>query len=307
MAHLDMITIVGPTATGKTRFAAMLAKRINAEIISADSRQVYRRMSIGTGKDFRDYVVDGVSIPFHLIDICEPGYHYNLFEFQSDFLKSWQQIKASGNQVILCGGTGMYLDAVLKGYEIIEVPVNEALRKSLGAKSHEELSEILSSMKTMHNVSDTSSRQRLIRAIEIERFREDQEAVRNTYPSLKSLVIGLSADRETRRTRITNRLSCRLQEGMIDEVESLLREGLTPEELIFYGLEYKYITLYLTGQIDHDEMVKRLNIAIHQFAKRQMTWFRKMEREGIQIHWIDSSMEKEDMVTIALELIGKYS
>lgn len=307
MAHLDLITVLGPTATGKTRFAAMLANRVNAEIISADSRQVYRRMNIGTGKDYRDYVVDGVYIPFHLIDICEPGYHYNLFEFQSDFLKSWQQIKASGKQVILCGGTGMYLDAVLKGYEIMKVPVNEALRKSLEGISHNELTERLSSLKTLHNVSDTSSRPRLIRAIEIETYRREQEADRSNFPSLNSLVIGLSADRETRRNRITNRLTCRLQDGMIDEVENLLKEGLTPKELIFYGLEYKYITLYLTGQIVYDEMVNRLNIAIHQFAKRQMTWFRKMEKEGMHIHWIDSSMEKQDMVTIALELVGKYS
>jgi tRNA dimethylallyltransferase len=303
----DFITVLGPTATGKTKFAAQLASIIDAEIISADSRQVYRKMTLGTGKDYGDYVVDGKTIPYHLIDIKDPGYHYNLFEFQQDFLNAYKDIKSRGKQVILCGGTGMYIESVLKGFEIMQVPVNHELRKSLEIKSMGELKNILSSFRQLHNVSDTSSRPRLVRAIEIEQYQSVNNAKKNSFPEFKSLILGIHADRDIRRGRITKRLTERLEGGMIDEVKQLLSEGLNPEELIFYGLEYKYITLFVTERISYEEMFSKLNTAIHQFAKRQMTWFRKMERQGIPIHWIDTCVDINDMTSQAVILMKNFT
>lgn len=303
----DIIAVLGPTATGKTRFAAHLANKINAEIISADSRQVYRKMNIGTGKDYNDYIVAGNSIPYHLIDIKEPGYHYNLYEFQQDFLVAYNDIRSRDKNVILCGGTGLYIESVLKNYEILKVPVNKELRQSIENKSMDELTFLLSSLKKLHNVSDISSRPRLVRAIEIEIYQSDKKAKTNLFPELSSLIIGINVDREERRKRITDRLGKRLNSGMIDEVKSLLSEGLSPEDLIFYGLEYKYITWYLTGKITYDEMFSQLNTAIHQFAKRQMTWFRKMERQGFQIKWINSSDKTDEMVEKTMDLLDNFS
>ncbi len=302
-----MITVLGPTASGKTRFAAHLAYRINAEIISADSRQVYRGMNLGTGKDYEDYLVNGRQIPWHLIDIKEPGYHYNLYEFQKDFQEAFRNIKSRGKQVILCGGTGMYIEAVVKGFKILEVPVNINLRETLERKSMDDLIAMLGSYRHLHNVSDTSSRPRLVRAIEIEEYQQRQKAIENIFPELKSLVIGLNVDRDTRRERITNRLKDRLNSGMVYEVKQLLEKGLSPEELIFYGLEYKYLTLYVTGKLKYDEMTTQLNTSIHQFAKRQMTYFRKMERQGVQIHWLDTSLGLEKMMDEALKLLEGYN
>jgi tRNA dimethylallyltransferase len=306
MQEPDFITVLGPTATGKTKFAAHLALRLNAEIISADSRQIYRKMDIGTGKDYEDYMVEEHLIPCHLIDIKEPGYHYNLYEFQKDFLQAFHEIKGRGKSVILCGGTGMYIDSVLKGYRILKVPVNEELRSSLKGKSMEELTSKLESYKRLHNVSDTSSRPRLVRAIEIADYQSSFSANANTFPEFKSLILGVRVDREIRRERITKRLKVRLESGMIEEVQSLLDNGLQPQELIFYGLEYKYITLYLTGELSYEEMFLQLKTAIHQFAKRQMTWFRKMERQGTLIRWIDGCLPVNDMVDQALGLFQKF-
>jgi len=302
-----MITVLGPTASGKTRFAAHLADRVNAEIISADSRQVYRGMNLGTGKDYEDYLVNGRPIPWHLIDIREPGYHYNLYEFQKDFLGSFMNIKSRGKQVILCGGTGMYIESVVKGFKILQVPVNKDLRESLERKSMDELIAMLGSYRHLHNISDTSSRPRLVRAIEIEEYQQRQKAIENIFPELKSLIIGLNVDRDTRRERITNRLKDRLNSGMVHEVKQLLEKGLAPEELIFYGLEYKYLTLYVTGKLKYDEMTTQLNTSIHQFAKRQITYFRKMERQGVQIHWLDTSLGLEKMLDEALKLLEEYN
>lgn len=303
----DFITVLGPTATGKTKFAARLASIIDAEIISADSRQVYRKMSLGTGKDYKDYVVDGKSVPYHLIDIKDPGYHYNLFEFQKDFLTAFKDIKGRGKQVILCGGTGLYIESVLQGFEILQVPVNKELRQSLESKSMEELINLLASFKQLHNVSDTSSRPRLVRAIEIAKYQTGSKAGKQSFPEFKSLILGIHVDRDIRRARITKRLTERLESGMIEEVKQLLKEGLNPEELIFYGLEYKYITLFVTGRISYEEMFLQLNTAIHQFAKRQMTWFRKMERQGIQIHWIDTCIDINEMTSQAVILMKNFN
>lgn len=304
MNNFDLITVLGPTATGKTKFAVRLAAMLNAEIISADSRQVYRDMNLGTGKDYEDYITDGIKIPYHLIDIKEPGYQYNLFEFQQDFLEAYHNIKSRGKEVILCGGTGMYIESVLKGFRILQVPVNKELRKSLENKSIEELTSMLESLRSLHNVSDTSSRPRLVRAIEIEAYQQANPVKQEHFPKLNSLVIGLSVDRDTRRERITRRLKERLDLKMADEVKQLLGRGLSPEELIFYGLEYKYLTLYVTGSMTYDEMFSQLNTAIHQFAKRQMTYFRKMERQGIIIHWLDTRMGLEKMLDETLKLSG---
>lgn len=304
MNNFDLITVLGPTATGKTKFAVRLAAMLNAEIISADSRQVYRDMNLGTGKDYEDYITDGIKIPYHLIDIKEPGYQYNLFEFQQDFLEAYHNIKSRGKEVILCGGTGMYIESVLKGFRILQVPVNKELRKSLENKSIEELTSMLESFRSLHNVSDTSSRPRLVRAIEIEAYQQANPVKQEHFPKLNSLVIGLSVDRDTRRERITRRLKERLDLKMADEVKQLLGRGLSPEELIFYGLEYKYLTLYVTGSMTYDEMFSQLNTAIHQFAKRQMTYFRKMERQGIIIHWLDTRMGLEKMLDETLKLSG---
>jgi len=297
-----MITILGPTASGKTPVAARLASEIGGEIISADSRQVYRRMDIGTGKDLADYVVDGQQIPYHLIDIREPGTKYNLFEYQQDFYDAYQDIRSRGTVPILCGGTGLYIEAVLKGYHLSPVPQNQALRDSLEGKSLEELTQMLTALKTktgsnMHNTTDVDSCQRAIRAIEIETYNLQHPMPKRELPSVDSVIIGISINRELRREKITRRLKARLDNGMVEEVRALLDEGIPAEDLIYYGLEYKFVTEYLTGQTSYDEMFTRLEIAIHQFAKRQMTWFRGMERRGFNIHWIDGLLPMDDKIS----------
>ncbi len=290
-----MITIVGPTASGKTSFAAHLAEKLDAEIISADSRQVYRRMDIGTGKDLADYMVNGTQVPFHLIDIAEPGTKYNLFEYQRDFLKAYEDITARGKRTILCGGTGLYIESVLKGYRLIPVPENPELRLSLEGKSMDELTAILENLKiqngsNMHNTTDVDTPKRAIRAIEIETAYAKTPVTEREFPKIESVIVGLYVDRDVRRAKITRRLKQRLEEGMIDEVRSLLDEGISGEDLIYYGLEYKFVTEYILGKTTYDEMFSRLETAIHQFAKRQMTWFRGMERRGFTINWIDATL-----------------
>lgn len=285
MNNYDLITILGPTACGKTSFATNLAYHLDAEIISADSRQVYRRMDIGTGKDLSEYIVQGKQIPYHLIDIVEPGYKYNVYEYQRDFLTAYEAIRSRGKRIILCGGTGLYLESILRGYRLSTVPQNLALRQALGSKSLAELTTILRSYKALHNTTDVDTAQRAIRAIEIEEhYRQHTEAER-PFPTLHCLTLGLSIEREARRKRITKRLKQRLSAGMIEEVQALLASGVSPEDLIYYGLEYKYVTQHLQGRISKEELFHVLEIAIHQFAKRQMTWFRGMERRGITIHW----------------------
>lgn len=283
----QLITILGPTASGKTHVAVQLADRLQAEIISADSRQVYRRMNLGTGKDLDEYCVNGHSVPYHLIDIAEPGTKYNLFEYQKDFLEAYNDITARHKRVILCGGTGLYLESVLRGYRLSPVPQNPGLRESLKDKSLTELTDILSRYKKLHNTTDVDSVQRAIRAIEIAAYYEHTPVDDRPFPPLSSYNIGIKVDRETRRQRITTRLQQRLANGMVDEVKRLLDEGIAPDDLIYYGLEYKYLTLYVTGHISYDDMFTQLEIAIHQFAKRQMTWFRGMEKRGIPIHWME--------------------
>ncbi|MDR2474044.1 MAG: tRNA (adenosine(37)-N6)-dimethylallyltransferase MiaA [Tannerella sp.] len=290
MTDYELITILGPTACGKTAFAAALAARLDTEIISADSRQVYRRMDIGTGKDIADYTVDGKHVTYHLIDICEPGDKYNVFRYQHDFFEVFKRLRAAGKTPILCGGTGMYIEAVLKGYKLLDVPPDNTLRESLQNKSLEELTAILASYKTLHNKTDIDSAQRAIRAIEIEEYYLRQPPEKRDFKPLNSLILGLDIDRELRRQRITERLKKRLDNGMLDEIRSLLDEGLKPEDLIYYGLEYKYVTEYITGKLPYNEMFTLLETAIHQFAKRQMTWFRGMERRGFTIKWIDASV-----------------
>ena len=299
--NYDLVTILGPTASGKTPLAVALAYRLDAEIISGDSRQVYRRMDLGTGKDLADYVVDGKRIPYHLIDIVEPGYKYNVFEFQRDFLQAYDDIRQRGVLPILCGGTGMYIESVLKGYKLLPVPENPELRASLADKSLDELTTILAGYKKLHNSTDVDTVKRAIRAIEIEEYYRQQPVSAREFPAINSLVIGVDIDRDLRRTKITRRLKQRLDEGMVDEVRALLDAGIPAEDLIYYGLEYKYLTLYVVGQLTYDEMFHQLEIAIHQFAKRQMTWFRGMERRGFNIHWIDASLPMEQKVE---EIVG---
>lgn len=291
--NYDLITILGPTASGKTPLAAALAHRLDTEIISADSRQVYRRMDLGTGKDLADYVVGGHPVPYHLIDIVEPGYKYNVFEYQRDFLKAYEDIRQRGMIPVLCGGTGMYLEAVLKGYRLLPVPENPELRRELAGKSLEELTSILSSYKKLHNSTDVDTVKRAVRAIEIEEYYKEQDVQTRAFPEIKSLIIGVEISREQRREKITRRLKQRLEEGMVDEVKGLLDSGISPDSLIYYGLEYKYLTLYAIGRLTYEEMFSQLETAIHQFAKRQMTWFRGMERRGLSVHWIDAALPME--------------
>jgi tRNA dimethylallyltransferase len=292
----ELITILGPTASGKTTFATALAYQLDAEIISADSRQVYRRMTIGTGKDLADYNVNGKQIPAHLIDICEPGERYNVFQFQHDFHRAYTDIKNRGNRPILCGGTGLYIESVLKGYKLLDVPENPELRERLKGKSIDELEEILKSYKKLHNKTEVDSCQRAIRAIEIEEYYLRREADKRDYEPINSLIIGIDIDRELRREKISRRLKARLEEGMLDEVKSLISSGIAAEDLIYYGLEYKYLTLHLIGKLSYKEMYNQLEIAIHQFAKRQMTWFRGMERRGFEIHWINAASPLPDPI-----------
>lgn len=312
----QMITILGPTASGKTPLAAALAKEIDGEIISADSRQVYRRMDIGTGKDLEEYVVgrqesgDKRNIPYHLIDIVEPGTKYNLFQYQQDFFDAYNNIIGNGKTPILCGGTGLYIEAVLKGYKLSPVPQNQELRERLEGKSLTELTQILMALKekngsNMHNTTDVDSCQRAIRAIEIETYNIEHPMPLRELPPIPSLIVGVNIDREQRREKITRRLKARLEDGMVEEVKALLDEGIPADDLIYYGLEYKFVTEYLIGKTTYEEMFQRLEIAIHQFAKRQMTWFRGMERRGFTIHWIEAMQPMEEKVKQIMQLITK--
>ena len=298
-----LIVITGPTASGKTRRAVSLARAIGAEIISADSRQVYRGMDLGTGKDMEEYG----DIPVHLIDICPAGYKYNLYEFLRDFETAKADIESRGKRVILCGGTGLYVESVLKGLRLPEVPENPELRRSLEGKSLDELTAMLSEMKTLHNVTDVDTAKRAIRAIEIQTYyaaHPDAARQAEPHPLTDAVVIGVDIDRESRRRRITERLHSRLEAGMIDEVRHLLQSGIPAADLIYYGLEYKFLTLYLTGALTRDEMVSGLEIAIHQFAKRQMTWFRGMEHRGFPIHWLAYDLTDDRFTAEAMKLIG---
>lgn len=303
-----LITILGPTACGKTTLAAHLAAELGGEVIGADSRQVYRGMDIGTGKDLADYCVDGRCVPYHLIDIAEPGTKYNLYRYQQDFQAALADITARGAQPILCGGTGLYIEAVLKGYALSTVPQNAELRRRLEGEPLDRLAAMLAELKrrtgsAMHNTTDVDSCQRAIRAIEIETYNLDHAAERREMPVVGAVVVGLAIDREERRRRITARLRQRLDEGMADEVRGLLGRGIPPEDLIYYGLEYKYVTEYVIGRLTRDEMFRQLEIAIHQFAKRQMTWFRGMERRGTPIHWIDALRPMEEKINDIKHLI----
>lgn len=306
-----MITILGPTASGKTALAAALAAAVGGEIISADSRQVYRRMDIGTGKDLADYNVGGVQVPYHLIDIVEPGTKYNVFEFQKDFAKAYDGIRSRGRLPLMCGGTGLYIESVLKGYRLLPVPENKGLRSSLEGKTLEELTGILERLKAenssaMHNTTDVDTAKRAIRAIEIETYyKEHAPNEEKSFPEIGSVVIGVAVDRDERRRRISARLRQRLESGMVDEVRGLLAEGISPADLVYYGLEYKFVTEYITGKYTYEEMFRSLEIAIHQFAKRQMTWFRGMERRGFKISWIDAMLPLEEKVKRVKEIYYK--
>ena len=301
--NYDLLVVTGPTASGKTSLAAALALKLEGEIISADSRQVYRKMNLGTGKDYSDYLVGGKQIPYHLIDIADPGYKYNVFEFQRDFEKVLYDLRSRDIFPIVCGGSGMYIDSVVSGYKMSEVPPDPAYRAFLEDKSLAELTEILSGYKKLHNKTDVDTKKRAIRAIEIERYRTAVKEGYTQFPEIKSLITGVLYSREKRRERITERLKQRLNEGMIDEVKALLNQGFDRETLIYYGLEYKYITLYITGELSYSEMYRMLETAIHQFAKRQMTWFRGMERKGIKIHWIDGELPMEKKIEQILDLL----
>ena len=299
----DLLVITGPTASGKSALAAAVADKLNGEIISADSRQVYREMNIGTGKDYNDYFVDGKRIPVHLIDIADPGYKYNVFEFQHDFIDVYNDLLKRNVFPVVCGGSGMYVDSIISGYKLLEVPPDEELRKKLEKRSMEELITILGSCKNLHNTTDIDSKKRAIRAIEIEQYYKDHPVCRTDFPVIRSLIVGVKFDRDVRRERISFRLKQRLANGMVEEVKKLMEMGIERESLIYYGLEYKYITMYLTGNLTYDEMYKNLEIAIHQFAKRQMTWFRGMERRGTKIHWLDGNMPIEEKVERIIKLL----
>lgn len=302
----DLIAVVGPTASGKTSLAVALAKELGTEIISADSRQVYRRMDLGTGKDLSDYhVEEGRYIPYHLIDIVEPGTKYNVFEYQQDFMKVYEDMKSRELLPVLCGGTGMYVEAILKGFNLIPVPENKALREQLSDKTLQELAEILSSYKNLHNVTDLDTTKRAIRAIEIEEYKRTHQVEERPFPKLNALVVGIDVDRDTRRERITRRLKQRLEDGMLDEIRGLLAEGIPADDLIYYGLEYKFLTQYIIGELSYDDMFRKLEIAIHQFAKRQMTWFRGMEKRGIPIYWLPEKWSMEEKLKAIMQRLSK--
>lgn len=292
----NLIAVVGATAGGKTSVATNLANILNGEIISADSRQVYRGMDIGTGKDLADYNISGTNIPYHLIDILDAGEKYNVYQYQKDFYKCFEDIQSRGKFPVVCGGTGLYLEAILKQYKLIKVPENSELRENLMKKSLEELSKILAQYKKLHNSSDTDTKERAIRGIEIEQYYENYPEKKLRYPEINPLIIGVKFDRLSRRKRITQRLHERLNEGMIEEVQQLMNNGVDKETLLYYGLEYKFITQYLTGEMEYENMIQKLEIAIHQFSKRQQTWYRKMERQGVKIHWLDGYMPIEEKI-----------
>ena len=300
-----MLVILGPTATGKTVLAARIASEMDGEVISADSRQVYRGMDIGTGKDYQDYIISGHKIPVHLIDIADPGYEYNIFEYQQDFLKAYQDIIARGKYPILCGGSGMYLESVLKGYRLKKLEKTPALDSFLGQMQDEELRKMLLSFKTPHNTTDLLDRNRLIKAVRIAHQALKDDSAGFDLPDLKPVVVGIRFDRAIQRQRISERLKRRLQGGMIEEVERLLKKGLSADQLSFYGLEYKYVTQYLNRQLDYEKMHKLLETAIHQFSKRQMTWFRRMERSGTRINWLDGMLGMDEKVIMVKSIISK--
>ena len=299
----DILVVTGPTASGKTALAAAIANRVGGEIISADSRQVYRGMNLGTGKDYDDYHVNGKDIPCHLIDIADPGYKYSVFEYQRDFKKVYSDLKKRKIFPVVCGGSGMYADSIITGYKMFEVPPDSGLRIELEKKSMEELRDILATFKSLHNTTDIDTKKRVIRAIEIEHSSRNLGSHYSEFPKIKSLLIGILFDRDTRRKRISERLKQRFDSGMIDEVKNLIDRGINVDTLIYYGLEYKFITLYLTGKISYQEMIRDLEIAINQFAKRQMTWFRGMEKKGIKINWIDGKIPLEEKVEKVMELL----
>jgi tRNA dimethylallyltransferase len=302
----NLLTILGPTASGKTALAAHLAAGMNGEVISADSRQVYRGMDIGTGKDLGDYVVHGKAVPVHLVDIADAGYQYNVFEYQRDFLNVLEGIRERGKFPVLCGGSGLYIEAILDNYRLIQVPVNEHLRAALSEKTLEELTVILKGYKSqLHNITDIVNEKRAIRAIEIEQYNAAHNIPETLLPELNSLVVGVRFDRHTERKRITHRLEQRLADGMVEEVQRLLDSGIKPDDLIYYGLEYKFITRFLMGDLTYAQMKEQLNTAIHQFAKRQMTWFRRMERQGTVIHWLDGELPMEAKVSVVLAWFEK--
>jgi tRNA dimethylallyltransferase len=304
-SNFNLAVVLGPTASGKTAFAANLAYHINGEIISADSRQVYRKMNLGTGKDYSDYRVLNAQVPFHLIDIVDPGYKYSVFEYQRDFFKAYLDIQSRGKFPVMCGGSGMYVDAVTRRYRLVDVPRNNILREELTSKSLDELAVILSQLKLLHNETDLDTPEHALRAIEIAVYYRDNPSQENDLPQLNPFFIGIRYNRTRERERITERLEKRLELGMVDEVRKLLKSGLPAEKLIYYGLEYRYITEYLLGKTDYNRMVLLLNTAIHQFAKRQQTWFRKMEREGAVIHWLDGNLPMEEKLNITLKLMKR--
>ena len=301
----DLITILGPTASGKTSLAVALAADLNTEIISADSRQIYKRMDIGTGKDLEEYKYEDKEIQYHLIDICEPGYKYNLYEYQRDFNVVFQDLRTRKKFPILCGGTGLYIETVLKGYSMPQVPENKELREKLKDKTLTELTSILKTYKTLHNTTDVDSCKRAVRAIEIAEFYRNQQPEERKNKPLNSFIVGVDIEREARRRKISERLQMRLDSGMVDEVRALLKEGIAPDDLIYYGLEYKYLTEYLIGRLSYVEMVSKLEIAIHQFAKRQMTWFRGMERRGFSIFWLDAFLPLDEKIMKIKEQLKK--
>ncbi len=302
MKKFEMITLLGPTATGKTKLAVCLAEKLKGEIISADSRQVYRGMTIGTGKDIEDYTVNGKNIPYHLVDICDAGEEYNVFRFKQDFERTHKDIIDRNKIPVLCGGSGLYIEAVLKDYKLINVPPDKKLREKLEPKTDEELTGILISLTALHNISDTSNRKRLIRAIEIASFQKNNPREKNTS-GIRSVILGIRFERNILKQRITERLKNRLNEGMIAEAEELLSRGVSKEKLIYYGLEYKYLAEYLDGQYNYNDMFQKLNSAIHRFSKRQMTWFRKMERDGFEINWIEGELSDDKKLAAALDII----
>jgi len=299
-----MITILGPTASGKTRLAALVANKLNGEVISADSRQVYRGMNLGTGKDYNDYIVNGKQVPYHLIDILEPGEEYNVYRYQQDFFRAYTGILQHGKLPLLCGGTGLYLESVLCAYKMGEAPENDTLREFLETKSQNDLVAYLASLRPLHNTTDSRNRKRTIRAIEIASYELEHQAEARSLPRLNPLIIGITYERQVLRQRITERLKARLEQGMVSEVEELLNKGISTEKLEYYGLEYRYLSQLIAGKISYEEMFRNLNTAIHQFAKRQMTWFRRMERKGFKIHWLDSESTTEMKVESILRMIS---
>ncbi|MGW8316433.1 MAG: tRNA (adenosine(37)-N6)-dimethylallyltransferase MiaA [Bacteroidales bacterium] len=303
----NLVTVLGHTAGGKTAFAAHLADRLGGEIISADSRQVYRGMDIGTGKDYGDYLVEDRRIPVHLIDVMEAGYEYNVYLFKQDFLRVFTDVAERARVPVLCGGSGLYIESVLRNYKLLQVPVNEQLRADLEKKSYGELKGILKLYGPLHNVTDTVNRKRLIRAIEIAMFQATADESADESAELNPLVLGIRFDRMTRRKRITERLHMRLKNGMVEEVERLMKEGVSADRMEYYGLEYRYISQYLLSKCTYDDRVEKLNHAIHQFAKRQMTYFRGMERRGVAIHWLEGSLGMEEKLERALALFSAGS